>query len=330
MHRNLILLKGFTIIELMIAMAAGSILLAVGLSGYQVVMRTFVLAEHASVANEDSKMLNEFLGANVQGLGGGAVRPWAAVSVQDNAGVDNTDILTIYELDDSFPECFITSRSGNNLWFAKNSAGVCDCLASVTPGMRVMITTPDGAYWGGLEVLTVQAEPSCKANFNPVATGLDRLPGSVSDFAGGAMSVGHFKIFQVNANRELEIIEDTNHDGTDETYILAERVFDVEAALGYDKAPSDGIIVDHHDNTDEWAYNSGAANTDILGTGALVAVKDQDLRMLRMGVMIGAPIGLTSILVDGQIMNGPVRAQNGWVMRTAISSLSLRNLNIMQ
>lgn len=330
MHHNSYKIPGFTLIEVMIAMAAGSILLAVGLSGFQTIMQTMTTAERSSEASEDAKILNEYLGANVQSLGGGAVRPWAAVNVLDNAGFDNTDIVQIYELDDSFPECTITSRSGNNLWFAKNAiTNNCDCLTGVHSGLRVMITTQDGAYWGGLEVQNTNLGV-CKANFNPVATGLDRLPGSPGDFVGGAMSVGRFKVFQVNSNNELEMVFDIDGDGTDDTMTLIDRVFDFQAALGYDKAPSDGIIVDNNDNTDEWAFNSGAANSDALGSGGLGTATGQDLRMLRLAVVIGAPVGMRDLRVAAQVLNGPQRSQAGWVMRSAMSSLSLRNLNIMQ
>lgn len=329
-------LRAYTLIEVMIAMTAGAILLAVGLSGFQQIINSSTGAERASGASEEAKLLNEYLSSSVQGIGGGTVRPWAAVDVQDNAGIDNTDIVVIYEIDDSFNECLIQTRPGrgNVFTFAMTSTdagSVCDCLSGLSRGMRVMVTTADGSSWGALQVETVTPNPSCQATFTPTASGLSRLPGSPGNFVGGAMSIGHVKLFSVNANQQLQVQIDSNS-----PQILADNVYDFQVALGYDQAPGDGIITDNGDNTDEWAFNSGVANADNIptdgGTPApgLVGVSDSDLRMLRIGLIIGSPTGASLLQSSAQVLNGPVRSRAGWVMRPVDSSLSLRNLNIMQ
>ena len=115
---------GFSLIELMVAMAISGIVVASATSAMLMIFRATSRAEQQADADENAKLLLDHLLGKVQQVGGGSVRPSMAIRIDDNCtttlevgdttlpACDESDRIHFLEIDDSIPECTITTFNG--------------------------------------------------------------------------------------------------------------------------------------------------------------------------------------------------------------------------
>jgi prepilin-type N-terminal cleavage/methylation domain-containing protein len=316
--------RGVTLIELMVATTIAGIVIAGAVSSVATIQRFVVEAGRSAELDGEAKLLVDYLVASSQGLGGGAIRPWVVVNVDDNWDAANmTDRVTIVEIDDSLGECTIESHPGHGAVFTFDASDC--CIDSTWDGREVIATSPNGNFFMTLTVGTATSTPgNCQGNFPPGLTnltGFDRLPGTDTDMVGGAIVLGKVSRFFLDSTRHVLVMEkDTDGDGVMEQIDLADSVYDFQAALGYDP-DRNGIIVEDGTTADEWLFNAPA---DALGSGGLVTATGADLRMINYGVAMGVKTTLTANTV--QILNGSPKTAPGIFLRGTHGAAMFRNL----
>jgi prepilin-type N-terminal cleavage/methylation domain-containing protein len=107
--------RGFSLLELSIAMAMAGIVVAAAASTGVVVSRLMKTEAKKSHADADSRRLVDFVLTNLQGVGGGPVRPWMATWVEpqgcaERAGLPacgDSDRVTLVDVDFKRGSCVV-------------------------------------------------------------------------------------------------------------------------------------------------------------------------------------------------------------------------------
>lgn len=347
--------NGFTLIEIMVALAASSILLAVGMFGFQEITSNMRKMEQASMANDEAKLLNEYMISSLQSAGGGGVRPWHAISVIDNWNGDGSDLLDFFEIDPDSPECSVTARLGDQLDFnVITDPTICDGGATACCCVDMDGDSTLDAAWSGLSVLAVDSNgkrfpvvvtpttlntsylgtPFCRLNFSRGFQSSMHINGADPFVPPGTIAVGLAYRYKLDfANKILLYELDRNQDGdvndAGEVVQITDRVYDFQVALGYDITPQDGKVDDTANQADEWYRNHTADAWDANG---LAGVERTDLRMIGVGLTVGAPLGQLrgELVYSKPIYNGPTRTATRTVFRSVVGKAYLRNLDIMR
>lgn len=314
--------RGFSLIEMMAALVIAAVIVAGATGAVMTINRIVVDTSRRAVALDEAKRLEEYLTVLAQGAGGGAVRPHAALLVE-NAGGDEppavppstggmgcreidglpdcdaadqgADRLTVMTLVAGFPACAVTGVTGVNLNVGAGASSC--CLEDATGGLDA---------WDGRQALIVgsanvasvvlnspnSSGPNCKTNAPP-GQGSGLLPAALAavGYPATMVVVEARTLFVDRASHEMKFWTDANGNGDaddDELTVVHDGVYDLQVALGFDGLPEDGILDDTAANDDEFLFNHA---TDALfpGNGNYAGVTRSQLRMLQVGVAVGTP-----------------------------------------
>lgn len=318
-----------TLIEVMLATTIAAVIVAAATASVVAVTKSINESKRRALLDTEVKLLTEYVISRMQPVGGGGVRPWSALDVEPNWNGDGTDRIILFEIDDDLGECSITGVPGAVLNFTPTTP--C-CLTANMSGWenRQLLAVSEN----GLNTLSlasnngVDSSGTCQLNFPPgyigsgLATELDRLPGTPTDLSGGVLVAGiPTRIWLDVTTHELKLDKDTDGDGVYDEIVLADEIYDFQVALGYDVGTQDGRITNLNSTADEWLYN---APGDSRWTGGLALGTPQDLRMVKVGIAMGAP-------TQGQpnsislLDNGTVTTTNRF-LRATVGQAALRNL----
>jgi Tfp pilus assembly protein PilE len=95
--------RGVTLLELMVASAMALLVVTAATSAILLIIRTLNRSGQSSAMVAEVQLLSEFLVAQLQGVGGGAVRPWMVVAVENGGGVNDTDVITFGDVPATSP-----------------------------------------------------------------------------------------------------------------------------------------------------------------------------------------------------------------------------------
>lgn len=326
--------RGMTLIELMVASAIAAVIVSAATASVMAVYRSSRDAQMRASIDAEAKLLVEYLVSRIQPAGGGSFRPWSMVTVENDWNGDGSDRLILAELDTALGECTISSHNGSSVVYGFPDSPCCLDPVPTWDGRQVMVVSENGENTLSLTINnTTSSSGTCQANFtswtaSPLGQ-LNRLPGGDrSALVGGAMAVVKSKRFYVNkTTHELIMQQDTDNDGTWEDVVLADEVYDLQLALGYDSGTADGHITDTGSSTDEWLYNApGDTMATINSTGA----DPTDLRMMAVGIIFGTRSTTMSgnpvKLLDGPQVTQPDRFLRGTIGRAMMRNLSLFDL----
>ncbi|MCC7071779.1 MAG: prepilin-type N-terminal cleavage/methylation domain-containing protein [Deltaproteobacteria bacterium] len=312
--------RGFSLIEMMAALVIASIIIA-GATGAVISINRFVVdTSRKAVVLDEAKRLEEYLISVAQGAGGGAVRPNAAVLIENatdpappaiapaTGGMGCRAISGLPDCDDAqqgadrltlmtnltgFPQCAVTGTTGVNLNVGAGS-GAC-CLNDASGGL---------SSWDGMQAVIVGSAGTASVALNspnasggncrvvaPPGQGSGVLPtalGSVG-FPATLVVVQASTYFVDRTTSELKIWNDNDGNGNaapDELTVVHDAVHDLQLAPGYDGRPSDGILDDRAADDDEFLFNN---TTDALfpGNSNFSAVTVSQLTTLQIGVVVG-------------------------------------------
>lgn len=110
--------------------------------------------------------------------------------------------------------------------------------------------------------------------------------------------------------------------------VLADRVFDFQVALCFDYDPADGYCRDTGDNADEFVYNYPGEKFYYSGPGRKLPfqnISTETLRMLAIGIVVGAPSGNSTQAQQAQILDGPARNIPHWNLESGVVKTGLRS-----
>jgi prepilin-type N-terminal cleavage/methylation domain-containing protein len=350
--------RGFTVLEFAIALAIAGIVVSSAASMAVALSKSMRYEERRAQVDTDARRLVDFLIGNAQATGGGVVRPWMALWLEEDCSARNglpgcagSDRLTLLDVDTNRASCSITALSDTELTVPPpDSTSKCcfDWSGSVVEGPpnqydNTMLLFVRGDRWVMRKaVAKVASTTECKitlADVNPLdaeettpAVGRgdgEREPLSLADLVGGtAVPVRPRTLFVDHAEHRMMEWFDLDLDGTAEGDEPAELrvvfpgVYDFQAATTYDGAPEDGRLLLGPSTTDEYLGN--------VADDALPAtVRDDHLRGVSFGVITGVR-AVDAPVRSEKVLNGPTLttsgALSGVLLRKAVGYAMLRNL----
>ncbi len=323
---------GFTLIELIISMGLSAMLVTMVLNGLTTMNRTMSRIQQRTQVQEEARLLSDHFSETLRKAGGGVVRPWTALAVENDFDGQGSDRLTYARLESDPLQCRIEAFDGTTLQVEEDEVGVC-CLTSAFLQRQVSLVSSDSDnrdHWEAHRVDELDLT-TCEARLEPgQAHATDASPEDDAVWAGGVVAVVRVQVYWVDhTDSALKVEEDYARDGTLVIRTVADRVFDLQIALGYDVSPSDWQISETGDTQDEWLFN---AEGDVLGGGGqgLLLARREDLRMVRFGLIVGAPVRGYRVSQSLQLLDGPVRQRDGWILGSSLTTVGLRNLEIMR
>jgi type II secretory pathway pseudopilin PulG len=338
--------RAFSLIELAVASAMAGIISIAAIGAFAGLNRQLVLLQSESVASDNAKSLIDLMVSDLQGVGGGPIRPWMALWVEDGAtpstrtdtfapplpatGV-RPDRVTFASLIANAPTCRVTAINGNSV--ASTGTGTSCCLSTLLANGNIR-GRPDKAHAYVLagarhrQISLSELEPTtCTAKWaaGPLAP-IDVNPEGIGHFVDGTIVAARIKTVFLTRTRDLmEFEEKDGFDGGNVTLSrgevsrIASDVYDFQVQLGFD-LELDGRITDTGSATDEWLFN---AATDTASSFAPEAI-----RMVGVGVVVGVPLTDPDYQSSAQIVGGTTIRGSRLYLRGAMGKAALRNLFI--
>ncbi len=314
--------RGFTLMELMVAMSIGLVVVAGATTAIVSITRSTVQTRQQSKADIEAKLLVDWIGAQMQQVGGGSVRPQMALEIEDDCATttftlegsgtmtlpdcDGSDRLNFLLIDGDAPQCEITSFAGTTAQM--DAAEACCTGTAFLQDVSVIIVDSSGNW--ETRLCTNHNTSSCHCVF-PAGQSAYNPPGGAFTATDEPYLVqgSSATIYLDPADHILKMMVDTDHDGTMEVKELAPHVYDFQATLLWD--------------TD----NNGTPETESVDvpSGGNASM----LRMIRIGLVVGVPVPSRTTPTGGQVLNGPARsASSGLLMRSVVATTGLRNLYV--
>lgn len=336
--------RAFSLIEVAVASAIAGVISAAAVASFAMINRQMVRMQSESLASDHAKSLVDLLVTDLQGVGGGPIRPWMATWVEDGYAVDalgrdaifaadltspvRSDRITYATLVADAPTCTITAHVGATLTASTGSGGGC-CLQELLDAGRIPGTTRTNAYMILGErhrqvFLNPPSAAACTATVSPGPLSAIDNPPAGDNFSNGVIVAARVRTLYRTAGRELRLYEERSGEGPvptitpDETTRLAGNVADFQIQLGYDRE-NDGRLVDTSDGGDEWLYNVAAfedPNT----------LPRDGLRMIGVGVIVAIPLTDPTYRSSARIVGSPQVDGQRLHLRGAMGKAALRNI----
>lgn len=324
--------RGFTLLEVMVASAISVTILGLALSALTDLNRQMARVQQESVANDESKLLNDYISTAMVAVGGGMLRPWTSLWVEDGWGATGADRLTFATLEDLALQCPIERVIGSRLWVDDEHDPCCLSSAFLNRQIIAVSGEPDGnGHWANYRVDDVDLVSCAITLKEGMGAVLDNAPTDVNAWEEGFIAVVHLRQLWIDpAEDHLMVREDFDHDGIIDDRVVADRVIDLQAAMGFDVAPWDWRVDNDGTTDDEWLYND-PEDTFSQGDGQRLEYAQLDeLRMVMIGIITGAPTRSNPDSDAVRLLNGPPRKREGWVLRGFLSTTGLRNYDVMR
>jgi prepilin-type N-terminal cleavage/methylation domain-containing protein len=334
--------RAFSLIEVAVASAIAGMISAAAVASFAMINRQLVRLQSESLASDHAKSLVDLLVSELQGVGGGPIRPWMAVWVEDGNAPDvlgrnaafsppalpiRPDRVTFATLIPDVPSCTITAHTGATLTASVGDGGGC-CLQDLLDAGRIAGGTTAHAFLvlGERHRQVTLDPPSAAACTATVSEGpmsaIDNPPPG-GNFTGGVIVTARVKTLYLTAGRELRVYEERSPGGAlsidpGESVRLAGNVADFQLQLGYDRE-NDGRLVDTSDSGDEWLYNIAALEDP-------AAFRADALRMIGVGVVVALPLTDPDYSSSAQIVGSPRIDGVRLHLRGAMGKAALRNI----
>lgn len=265
--------RAFSLLELAVALAIAGLTTTAALTATVTLQKSLVATRKATELGDDARFTLEHVLSPLRIAGGGAIRPWQAISTtcRDDARFplppcvaaparEATGRLHIVKLE-GFGQCPIAALSGTTLTVTP-VGGVC-CVSPANgyptgaPFLPVVLFPRDddtsrahleGAAWRARSC-TPLTGGSCGCTLSDPRLGYDAPPPKTSvnlvdaDFVGGFVARGAVTSWYVEpANQHLMALFDVARVGVAQSTEMTPKVFSFDTRLGYDSDPVDGVL----------------------------------------------------------------------------------------
>lgn len=345
--------RAFTLIEVAVTTAIAGVIVAVASTMVVQIMGAVRIAQVRIQADEEAKLLGEWLVFQMRGLGGDELRPWQSIAVDNDCGAvgdlpacDGSDRITVTVVDPNFGSCRIGSAAGANLisdLIDSPPLGNGDGLPSKADDTCCLDVFKGAATapspWEGRQAQLIDGADDSKvfplslgnrtsANGDDCAINVPgNLPAGATP-AGGRLVIATQKTFfrspvataKLQANTLYEFV-DRNFDNIiddGELTLIADNVYDLQLSMGYDQ-DGNGRIDEDASASDEWQYN---ATTDPIP----IPFDDKKLRQLATGIVVGVPITDRNAVSEARLLDGPTRRIPGVHLRGTLTRATMRNI----
>lgn len=343
--------RAFSLVEVAVTLAIAGIVIAIAASVVTQMNGTLAHARVRQQADEEAKLLGEWLVFQMRGLGGDDLRPWEAVVVENNCaargdlpGCGGSDRLTVRVADAAIGSCGLIGSFGasveSNLMDGPplgNGDGL-ENKADDTCCLDVVGGAPGPSPWEDRTAFLIDSD----RNVHPVALHTrdsaggngcainipSGLPVASSKVPGGRLIVATQQVFfrapattGALVENGLYAFKDENFDDRfdpGELTLIADNVFDLQIALGYDH-DKNGRIVEDGTTTDELHFNAAG---DALPAGFDL----ENLRQLAVGLVVGVPLQARGTAPTVQVFDGPARTSVTHHLRGTVLRATLRNI----
>lgn len=318
--------RGFSLMEILVALAIGGIVTAVATGVTVQFNKTMTRLNKQSEVGVEARLLLDRLSARVQQVGGGAVRPWDAIELEDGAAgscssaalgmpaCNGADRLRFLELYSDASECVALGGSGSTVNF---NPAAC-CLTMTEHNARNMVYVPSaGGGWKSSFCTATVTSGTCRCNM-AAGGGFDstNVSSFSASYAGGVVAVARTSALYLDRAAGLLYALESPDGATTSgaprvARELADRVVDLQFQLGFDESPVDGHV-------DTWRHNIPAGSRS-------------QLRVVRIGVIVSGPTPGTAGGDTISVLDGPARTvPAGQTYRAAQTDVQLRNVLIFQ
>lgn len=328
--------RGFTLVEMMVAMAMAGVLAASALGAGMAIHNVLVDTRRRVVVWDEAKRVEEALLSRVQEAGGDPMAAADSIIVEDNCTADATrllpscagaDRITIMRASASTLSCEVTA-AGATLKDTTLSPAPC-CITAAFVGPAVLL-----AFDGDIITLDLHSPntASCHvaAPFGQGNPGPKTLkPGVLAVLGPGNIETIFPRSKGASGEYELMVWKDAGTPGNgqvdaNELELFADRIYDFQIALGYDSTPEDGDVVDTNSSSDEWIGNAEVvAPPPALPTG----VARSQLRMIDIAIAVGVPSSRFNTPVQLLNRTAPITPTNTYLAATR-GQVGFRNLNL--
>lgn len=314
--------RGFSLMELVIALGIGAVLISVATVATVRFTGEMGRLHQRAHLDAEAKRLLDVIATRVQQVGGGAVRPWDVLDIENACGTvtvagetlpdcDGSDRLRFVELDTSVPECVV--QSGTTGQAVLQAGGAC-CLTAAHDQRAVTLIPPGGSGGWHHGTCAVTATPTtCRC---AVSSGGGAIHSTFSAFsgsvAGASLAVAKPTVlFLERTTGVLSRLEAQDGSAAAARVDMSDRVVDFQVQYGFDASPVDGIV-------DRWESHVPAGHRPLL-------------RMLRLGLIVqtrspGTPGGTVVSVLDGPQRTTPP----GKLYRAVQTDVQLRNVLVFQ
>lgn len=336
--------RAFSLIEVAVASSIAAIISTAAISTFAMINKQVVRMQGGSVASDHAKSIIDLLVSDMQGIGGGAIRPWMAVHVEDGGGLRDVardtnfnmpsgpvlpDRITFATAIPGAPTCVITAMAGDNDLTSTGTGASC-CLRALfnareagTSALQAFLVK--GASYRQV-AMTAPVDATCTAKFTQGQLYLNDQPQAAWDYVGAELVAASVRTIYLTADRELRLYRETEstngvpENGADENIRLAGNVVDFQVQLGYD-VDGDGRILDTSSNNDEWRYNTvGPTSHGVPG------LRTDALRMIGVGVIVAQPVNDPTYVSRAEIVGSTSIKGERQQLRAAMGKVALRNL----
>jgi prepilin-type N-terminal cleavage/methylation domain-containing protein len=340
--------RAFSLLELMVALALSAVVTVAATSATVGIYGSIVAMEQQTYAQEEAKTLLDALATEILQLGGGAIRPWQAVSNgcfinsagavtslggATCSGVTGGSSIQFLDLNDGGGQCAISAASSSTLNSDSTSCCVNADNGFVASGVNIVVTpaytgpVQSGGGWRTFRCVPL-APPACGCTITPLSGGADLASvqsgfAFPANYAGGVMAIGEAVAWQFDKpNHTLNEVRDSNGDGVVETRMLSDRVFDISLSYGYDGQPEDGIL-DFDSNGPTWR----AAFDTRTSSSATPTNDPTAVRMVRLGVLTGSPVSSANNKApSSSLLGNPAVNTPGFYLQQSQTAVTLRNM----
>jgi prepilin-type N-terminal cleavage/methylation domain-containing protein len=353
--------RGFSLIEVAVSIAMVGIVVTVAASVMVHLNRSLRIQSARMVADEEAKLVAEWLVFELRGLGGDALRPWEGVAVHSGADAtacaavddvpacDDSDRLLVTIVDPTLGSCSLTGSNGANLLArladapplgdgngilsSPQDACCLDVLAGAVAGTSpwqninaIAIDSARGVHPVKLQNRTSSGGENCAIN---VPGGLPTLPTGVTFDGGSLISATQRLYFRSPVDdatkglrrNALYEFSDANFDGL---FDAGELVLIADNVLDLQVALGHDRDNDGHvveQSTTSDEWQGNASGDVLPGT-----VSADSLRMIGVGVMVATLVPLGEAPTSAQLFDGPLRTVNGAQVRATITRAFMRNI----
>lgn len=333
--------RGFTMIEMLVALAISGVVAAAAIMAFVSLARATRRIEQQAHADDEVKVLTDVIMTRVQQAGGGQLRPWMVLEVDDNQGLACQTPLTLGAV--TLPACDLSGSNSDRLHVvigadatqctintvvpstnaitqARSPTASCCVNATDFDDRSLVLVGADGSLAAGQWTTSfcTHVDPgNCACNTTPALNGYASplvQAGTVPNLLdGGVMMPGTtLTYFLDHTTGILSYVSDEDNDGVVEVSELADHVADFQVQLGFD---TDGDQVAD-------LYSNGYP------TGAGAPARSQ-LRSIRLGIMIAAPVPTRDTPSSATLLNGgAITHARGVYLRKVQTTATLRNLDL--
>ncbi|OQW50444.1 MAG: hypothetical protein A4S09_01225 [Proteobacteria bacterium SG_bin7] len=328
--RPLKMTQGLSLIE---ALLATGVMMAILFSSADFI--TFYVKKNRELraiteSKVEMQMVRDYLRVAANQVGGGTVRPWMAVWVENNCALrvpfpacNGSDRVTMASRDFNLNTCFVTSATVGNTLNFDPVAGVNCC--SNTHFQKPIVVSKTG-YWAQFFVDAVVSTPlTCSVHVvNGQGSGINAQasPPRFTDWGGASVDVIEVSTYYLNTvTHELRVFTDLNNNSVidpNEDQLIGANIYDFQIVLGYDAAPTDGIVSDSGTQADEWLFNfTGPQEALGVAGGGLATANFTNLRAIGFGLMSGG----SALGGSATLLNGPLRTDPKMKLVTAVEKI---------